>query len=117
MAFEGLVDNTRIWEAVFERSAELRPSIFAKLILSQVALPLRQHNGAIVMDEQGRYWLCEPTLIQTQFVSLSRFQGVILSPIYGPWEGRRPDMIALNEFERTMIDALEYTKNKRRTAA
>jgi hypothetical protein len=116
MAFTGLIGET-LWTRMFKRSADLRPGVFSKLIATDVVLPLSRERGAIVADTSNRFWLCEQTLVQTLFVSFGRTQGMMLTPIYGPWEGRRPDMIALNEFERTMIEVLENPDNKRRAAA
>lgn len=101
------------WRLAFKKSRELNPQIFQHLAMTDVPLPLRKHAGAIVSDCRLRYWLCE---VDCRFGRNGSYQGKILTPIYGPWEGRRPDMIAMNEFETVMDDALKQIKARRKAA-
>ena len=101
------------WVAAFEKSKRRDPSIFQVLVMTEVPLPLRKYTGAIVSDARMRHWLVEVTISRTRG---GAFGGKTLTPIYGPWKGRRPDMIVMNEFETVMDDALAQIKKRRKAA-
>lgn len=113
---QAILNTPTDWVIAFEKSRELRPTIFQELLITDVPLPLRQTDGAIVSDCKGRAWLCEVAMMHTLFCQFRRYNSKILIPIYGPWTGRRPDMIALNEFESVMIEALSQLKTRSKAA-